>query len=392
VVYPTIREYLTVNLLKDIGVYYFLPGRVMLLLAFMLMLGACAAQRSQQVKPPPLHHSGPEIQIADFDVLALSPEMEEFLELYILQYSDKQTRRHLLLNAVTGNGVLGFDYDESLTLTAAEAFEKRAGNCISFANMLVALARRSGLKAYYQEIFKLAEWSSRERTVLLIKHINVVIESRSTTYVIDVSGRRMDPKVRRRIINDRHARALYLNNIGAEALLKNDLPTAYAYMLKAIETEPTLKDSWVNIGVIFGRNNQLNEAETAFKSVLEIDHAEHSAMSNLYEVYLAQGNLEAAAELQAKVEKYRLSSPHYLLKMSDEALEREQFGESISLLQRALKKKRDDHMLHFALAKTQFLSGEVSAAEDSLARAREFAPQSMISYYNRPMIELLTEE
>lgn len=390
------------SLLKDVGVHHFLPGRAMLLLTLMLMLGACATAQLQKDEPPPLHHSGPKIQIADVDVLALSPEMEEFLEHYILKYSNTHTRMYMLMHAVTKNGVLGFDYDESLSLTAAEAFEKRRGNCVSFANMFVALARRSGLNAYYQEVFKLTEWSSHEHTVLQIKHINVVIEDRTSTsvltqnqagtYVIDVSGQKINLNVRRRIISDSYAKALYLNNLGVEVMFKGDLPTAYAYMRQAIKTEPLLTDSWVNIAVLFGRNEQLDEAETALKMALQIDDTEYSAMSNLYEVYLAQEDLESAAELQAKVENYRLSNPHYLLKMSDEALEHEQFEESISLLQRAIKKKENDHMLHFALAKTQFLSGEISAAEDSLARARELAPQSMISYYNRPMLELLTEE
>lgn len=366
-------------------------GTVILLIS-MLMLGACATQQAAKPVPPALLLPGPEIQVADVDVLAVSPEMQAFLERYILTYADRQTRMQVLMSAVSRNGVLGFDYDESLTLTASESFERRTGNCIGFANMMIALARGADLKATYQEVFRRPEWSSHEDTVLMIKHINVVLESPGYNYVVDISGVKMNPNTRRRLTRDNYAKALYLNNIGAEALLDNQLLKAHAYLSKAIEAETLITDPWVNLGVVYGRNDQLDDAEFAFNRALEINPSEHAAMSNLYEVYLAQEDIEAAESLQARVDKYRGNNPYYLLKLSDEALEQARFEESISLLQRAIKKRKHDHVLHFALAKTQYLSGETAAAEDSMMRVRELAPENMLAHYSRPLEELIAEE
>jgi tetratricopeptide (TPR) repeat protein len=378
--------------LKDIADKgYPAAGRLFLLLG-MLMLGACAIQPQKNFHPPPLLHPGPEIQVADVDVLAVSPAMEEFLGRYVLPYPISLTRIQLLASSVSGIGVLGFDYDETLTLTATEAFDARAGNCIGFANMMIALARRAGLKANYQEVIRHPVWSMDEKTMLLIKHVNVVIEGKHFDYVMDVSGIKIHQNEQRRIVGDSYAKALYMNNLGAEALLVNDLPTAYAYITMAIETEPMLVDSWVNLGVVFGRNDQLDDAKTVLETALDINGSQFSAMSNLYEVYLEQGDFEAAQNLQVKVEKYRLNNPYYLLHLSDQALELNQLDESMNLLHRAIKKKEDDHMLHFALAKTQYLSGEKTAAQNSLKRARELAPQEMLAYYARPLNELIAEE
>ncbi len=368
-------------------------GTIMLMLAGMLLLSACASIQHERLTPPPLQTDRPAVQIDDVDVLAVSPAMEEFLERYILIYPNRQTRLELLTLAVTSSGVLGFQYDEAYTLSASEAFKTRVGNCIGFSNMMVALARRAGLDAYYQEVFRRPEWSDHDDdTVLLVKHINVVVETQRATWVVDVSGIRIHPTARRRIIDDAYAKALYLNNIAVESLLENDLPTAYAYMTKAIKASIKATDPWVNLGVIYGRNDQLNDAILAFNQALQIDSNEHSAMSNLYEVYIEQGNFESAMELESKVDRYRRNNPYYLLKLSDEALEQEHFKESISLLQSAIRKKRDDHKLHFALAKTQYLSGELAAAENSLIRARELAPQDMMVFYDRPLDELLAEQ
>lgn len=381
---------LKVNWIKDIGVARPYPGRA-LLLAGLLVLGACATQNPTNLKPPPLLNAGPEIQVADVDVLAVSPAMDEFLERYILNYSNPQTRANLLMNAISGNGVLGFDYDETFTLTSTDAFEAAAGNCIGFSNMFIALARRAGLKAKYQEVFRRPEWSTREETVLLIKHINVKMITPGYSYVVDVSGIRIEPNAPRRIIGDSYAKALYFNNIGAEALINNDLPTAWAYMAKAIETEPLLTDSWVNMGVVLGRNEQLQDAAHVLRKALQIDPSEHAALSNLYEVYIAMEDFESASQLEGKVERYRQKNPYYLLQLSEEALIQDNHGESLRLLKRAIRINENDHQLHFALAVTQYLSGDIEAAAHSLLRARELAPPNMIAHYDRPLGELVTE-
>ena len=379
--------------LNDITRRYLAAACKGLLLAGVLALAACASLQPGKVTPPPLLNAGPAIEVDDIDVLALSPEMREFLSRYVLQYGNPQTRLELLTLAISSSGVLNFKYDENLSLTAAEAFRARAGNCIGFANMMVALARAAGLDARYQEVFIRPEWSDYEDdTVLLFNHVNVLVNTQRLSWVVDISGMKIHPTERRRIIDDSYARALFLNNIAVESLLVNDLPTAYAYMRKAIESDATATDPWVNLGVLYGRNGQLDDAAFAFNRALAIDPAEHSAMSNLYEVYVEQGKLGLAEEIESRVERYRRNNPYYLLKLSDQALANRQYRQSIELLKSAIEKKDDDYKLHFALAKTQYLSGELAAAQKSLLRARELAPADVVAQYDRPLEELIKEE
>jgi predicted Zn-dependent protease len=115
-------------------------------------------------------------------------------------------------------------------------------------------------------------------------------------------------------------------------------------------------------------------------------------MNNLYEIYVEQGNLLAAAELKAKVDRYRRDNPYFLLQLSNEAVELNQYEQSIELLKRAIRKKDNDHLLHYALAKTLYLLGQEAAARDSMSRARELAPQDKLAYYERPLGELIEEE
>lgn len=366
--------------------------KVILPLALVLLTACTPQSKVSFDAPPPLLLDSSNVHIDDVDVLEVSPEMDEFLEKYIIPYNNSQTRLHLLSTAVTNSGVLGFDYDPSRSLTASEAFKTRSGNCVAYANMMVALARRAGLKARYQEIVRSPEWSSLDETVLLIKHVNVVIESNKYTYVMDASDLEISQRAQRRLVSDNYAKALYLNNLGATALFEDDLALAYAYQSEAMAISPELTDSWVNMSVVFARNDQLDDAVTVLNTALEIDSSQYSAMNNLYEVYMEQGNLMAASELKNKVDRYRKNNPYFLLQLSYEALELNEYEQSLELLHRAIKKKDNDHLLHYALAKTQFLSGEPDAAHTSMIRARELAPEDILAYYGRPLDELIEEE
>ena len=149
-----------------------------------MLLGCATSQHF--VEPPVLQHHGPVVEVDDVDVLAVSPEMEAFLERYVLTYKDSDMRLNLLVKAITESGVLGFQYQDDRTLTAVEAFESRSGNCIGFANLLIAMARQAGLEAGYQEVSLKPEWSADGDTLLVAKHINVVVKSTNRTFVVFV--------------------------------------------------------------------------------------------------------------------------------------------------------------------------------------------------------------
>lgn len=354
-----------------------------------VFISACTSSVLVNKTPPPLLGVDQAVEIPDVDVLELSPRMERFLGQYVLGYESSDTKRQLLSLALTDRSMLGFHYNLDRTLTATEAFNTRSGNCIAFANLFVAMARKAGLNARYHEVLIPPEWSNQDDTLIVTKHINVVVNSPHGLYQIDISGREIETNARRRILSDQEGKALYFNNLAMDALFENDLPAAHAYLVKAIETAPRLTDAWSNLGVVLARNKQWEDAETAYLTALKIDATERSALGNLYEVYVAQDRFGEAQAIKSKVERYRRQNPYYLLALSNEAIELENFEESISLLNRAIAKKEDEHRLHFAMARTKYLFGQEDEAATSLVRARELAPEDLQDDYNRPLAELV---
>jgi len=353
-----------------------------------LSLAACASGPPVRELPVFLNH-GPVRELPDVDVLALSARMQAFLDRYVLSEPNLDLRVTLLTTAVVDPAMLGFSYQESRTLTAREAFESRSGNCVAFANLMVAMARASGLKATYQEVVRLREWSSQDDTLLLLKHINVILESPSRMVTVDVSGMRAHPGDQRRPLPDREALALYYNNLGAESLLASDLPEAYEWFHKALEAAPRLSDSWINLGVVYGRNRQYEEAARLYRTAMRLPGSDSSAVANLYEVDLVLGNEREAADLEKRVERYRRRNPYYLLSLGEQALDEARYADAIDLFEQAIERKPDEHRFHFELARAQFLLGNTQAAEASLERARELAPVDLVAFYAKPMAELV---
>lgn len=360
-------------------------------LAAGLLLAACAGT-VYRGPPPPLLHAGSLPPVAEADILEMTPDMQAFVDRFAPLHADPPTRLRLLVGALASPAVLGFHYVEDRTLTARAAFEQRSGNCVAFSNLLVAMGRAARLDARFQEVVQEPVWSSVEDTLLVSRHINVVIEHRGHRTAVDVSGYEFSPNQRRRAVSDTEARALFYSNIGAEALLGDDLPLAYAYLVKAIEIEPRLSDPWANLGVVLGRNGQLADAVEAYRVALALDRNEYAALSNLYAAYQALGEEAAALALQPRVERYRQRNPYHLMRLSEEALTAGRHDEALRLIERAIDKKPEEHRFYAMLARVQYLSGEPLAAEASLGRARDLAPDGQLAHDARPLEEWVRED
>jgi hypothetical protein len=116
----------------------------------------------------------PEI-IAATDVLALNPEMRSFVDSYVDRGSTSYAKLHQLLYAVINEGGFGLKYND-LTHTAAETFNKRNGNCLSFTNMFVAMARDAGLKVSFQEVDIPPDWTMQGDIYVLSRHMNIYVD------------------------------------------------------------------------------------------------------------------------------------------------------------------------------------------------------------------------
>lgn len=347
------------------------------LLAVSLATGivcACSVTPSHNPgKLPPLDHH-PVADLPYDDLTEVSAEMVAFLERHVPRTMNLGKRAWTLAYLSADPFLFDFRYDPSLTLPPAETFRRKTGNCLSFSLMLVAMARAVNVPANFEEALLEPEYRSVNDTFVNSRHITVTLGHGQHSYVVDVSGQIFDEEVRSRKISDRKAFAQYYNNLGVDSLLENDLPTAWARFNQALRTDGDQAFLWSNLGVVYSRNEQVEEAEWAYRTALSVDRRESIAANNLYVIFEKQGRTAEAAQLESRVQRHRMRNPYYLALLAGEALQSQQYEDAIDLLRRSIKINSEEYRFHGALAQAQYLAGDYEEALSSLDTARSLAP------------------
>lgn len=126
---------------------------------------AGAIDANKLLNASPLVNQNTEQYIAPLNMIEMSPEMTAFLDEHIDRNSNQDKQLAQLIYAIIGGGRFLLAYDDS-TSTAQEAFNNRRGNCLSFTNMFISMARDLGLKAKYQEVAIPPDWSMTGQSYL----------------------------------------------------------------------------------------------------------------------------------------------------------------------------------------------------------------------------------
>lgn len=343
-------------------------------LSLTLLIAACTSTPSHRLPAIPELVNQPQYPIPDVNLLALSPGMKAFAERYANNDNRRQGKAWALAYATMGPDVLEFKYDPRLTLPADKVFEKKAGNCLSFSSMFVAMARYVGLTAYFQEVEIPPTWSNVDDNMLVGRHVNAVVLDRANKITVDASGRIGRENDRTRRLSDTEAQAEYYNNLGVDALIDKNIPLAYAYIHKGLERVPQLAHLWANLGLILRRNGQTEDAITAYKTALQLNPEQSVALNNLHILYTEDGNLKAAEELSRRVEKVQRKNPYYIQHLAETAIEEQRYADAITLATKAIKMDSEEYRFYYTLARSQYLAGKTDMALANLDQARKRAP------------------
>jgi tetratricopeptide (TPR) repeat protein len=357
-----------------------------LMLAAVLAVNACAFRHgdapkmgakditSQMLLDASPLAAGAELEnLSQLDILALSPEMKAFIDSHLEEGLSKSARLQRLLYALMGEGVFELVYDER-TYTAEGTFQRQRGNCLSFTNMFVAMARYAGLDAHYQEVDIPPLWSSAGHTALLNQHINVFLPLvAGRDHVVDFNIRDYSPSQDVRIISDDRARAHYFNNIGVEEMLGGDTTLAFANFRQALREDSSFSPAWVNLGSLYRRDGYYEYAESAYLRGLEADDDSLVAMSSLANLYQQQGYDELAAEYLGRVEAHRMRNPYYRFHLATVAFNNGDYDGAIDEAKYAIRMRDDDPKFYSLVSFGYLMSGDQKKARKWMEKAEAVA-------------------
>lgn len=266
-------------------------------------------------------------------------------------------------------GKLRLSYTLTPTRNAVGAWTAREGNCLSFVNLFVGLARHLRLTPFYVEVTDHQRWNYKEGMVVSRGHIvaGMYVSGELKTY--DFLPYR--PKAYRdfKPIDDLTATAHFYNNLGAEALLAGDLTTALANFELTHRIAPDFVKGLNNLGVAYARDGRVEEAVATYQTGLEREPEDPALLTNLARAYQQLGRLEDAQATLAKVEGLTSSNPFFFVYQAEVALARDKPQEALRYLAEALRQDSELPEIHITLVKAYLALGQFDEARHHLERA-----------------------
>lgn len=305
------------------------------------------------------------------DLLYINDEVKALIDSVVPATSGEEYKVRLLQDILFTEDYLNIQYSDDQTHTAMEVFESREGNCLSVMNLYVAMARYLGLDAEYQTVEVQPHWDRRGDLLVLSQHINARGRfSARQHYVVDFTPEIALQQLTADTVTDHQARALYFNNLGVEALIKEDTEQALIYFQNALFLDDQLSIAWNNIGSTYNWLDQAELAEYSYKMAFNTDDRNATSINNLARFYSTRGDESKAREYRLAIERFNNRNPYYHFAIGNYAYSQENFDEAIDRFRRAIRLKEEEPDFYFALAQTHLTLGNRSAAirYDELAK------------------------
>jgi len=264
---------------------------------------------------------------------------------------------------------LDLHYELNPTRTAVETFRDRRGNCLSFVNLFVGIARHRGLNPFYVEVTDYQRWNHRAGMVVSQGHIvaGMYLDGELKTY--DFLPYR--PKAYKNFnpIDDLTAAAHFYNNLGAEALLDGNLPRATDLLTIATRIQPRFEKAVNNLGVVKARSGDLAGALEMYRKGLEIAPDDAMILTNMTRAYQQLGRTQEADDLLARIEASNTSNPFFFVYQGEMALSRGENQKALDYMTKALRLDTEAPEVHVGFVKVYLALGELDKARHHLERA-----------------------
>jgi Flp pilus assembly protein TadD len=318
-----------------------------------------------------------DLSLGDVPIIEVSDEMRAYMQESTPETSNDLWRLEQLIKSLFDEQGTDMQYDHTLTLSAQDTFSTGKGNCLSYANMVLAFAREIGLNASYQMVEIPPSWEESNSNLMLYNHhINVLIEQGLQKSVFDVNapGDITDLEefeVRR--LPDYKAFAQFYNNLGVDQLLEDNYSQALLYFRKAILTDPEFASLWVNLGTLYRRAGHPAEAEAAYYKALELDANNYLAFSGLAALHKQTGNKRKARFFERRISKMRMQNPGYRFLLARNAIQAGDYKEAEKNLQQAIRMDLENDRLYMAMGAVKLKLDDQESADYYFAKAKELA-------------------
>ncbi len=298
---------------------------------------------------------------------AIDDELRRVVDERISPAGSEIRRRDAVLDFIFG--WVDLQYALTPTRTATQTFAAAKGNCLSFVNLFVAVGRERRLNPFFVEVEDYQRWNYQDGVVVSRGHIvaGMYVGGDMATYDFlpyrPKSYRDFQP------ITDLAATGHYYNNLGAEALMADDLEAAERWLDIAIRLAPDFDKAINNYGIVLLRRNRLDDALRVLELGLELHPGNVPLLTNLVRGYQLRGRHDRAEEFLDVLEELNRASPFFYVYRGDAALAAGDTATAIDYMRRALVADPDIPEVHVGLVRVYMALGKMREAKHHVERA-----------------------
>lgn len=359
------------------------------LLAVLVLSVGCSTHQSHYAKPDPqvlesafsgnlIAGQPSAVAAADTNPFELTPEMRDFVSHYAPQEYHDKYKAGALVRALTTAYGLNMKYRADITHSAAEAFARREANCLSFTMLLYALAKEAGLAISFNEVEVPPVWDLQGNALIYYKHVNAVVDIRwAESKIVDINMENYNEAYRQKRITKDHALVLYFNNKAVEALSDNRLADAQLYFMRALDIEADFGFVLGNMATLYRRVERFDVAQELYLRALEVDGFDPVVASNLARNYRSLGDESLAKQLELEVANHREKNPYYHFALAKTEYDSGDNETAITEVNKAIKLYPRDHRFYFLKAKVLSRLGADADVERSLKLARSYSSDDL---------------
>lgn len=317
------------------------------------------------------------------EVFRLSEAMQSYLAHDMGSMLRRRGKREGLIAALYDGNNLKLEYDAAYTRNATEAFDARAGNCLSLVIMTSAFAKALDLEVFYNRVSIDDQWRLSGNLMMAAGHVNLSLGKRRLgdrdTYRVDhlLTIDFLPPaelgRQRSDVIDEDTVVGMFMNNRAAENLADDRVDDAFWWAREAIVKAPAEIAGYNTLAVIYLRRGLDQSAERVLRLALQRDPDNTRLLGNLVNLLQQQGRAAEHGVLAQRLRSLEPVAPYRDFHLGQAALNEGRFVDALALFGQELARAPEQPDSHFGLARAYLALGRVELARRHLLQARELS-------------------
>lgn len=291
------------------------------------------------------------------ELLRLDDEIVKFFAEHVTGHRHDGFVLQRIIAAIVSPSGLNFAYDDQATFHVRETFRQRRGNCLTFAMLVVAVAREYQFEAAFQSVDIPERWDRYGTNIATIQHVNVRVETEEGPFIVDLRPD-LVPHLETyptRLVSDESVFANFYSDVGFFALVHGRDAEAMHAMVYATVVDPRSASAWSNLATLHSRQGNFAAARDCFARAYKLDSWATGGLVGYVNVLHRLGSpedLQLAHKLERRAQKLRDRNPYYHEYLAQTARQREDWAAAESSLRRAIALKDDDPEFYAQLITT----------------------------------------